>query len=349
MVFIEDYIEDWSQEIGRDQVILCYIPSISRDSFLHVAFWKGSFDVRNYLKSGSAKLRDRYRLKLSDLISGASPYILRVKGRVSVNEVKIWKDEVMEANNLYLKTAKQSMGNKGGNLNTSDNKIVRAFRKNVIPHWYSYGITEKRAARLENNLNLMNDLYSYGNMKEDSSVIFYFILMDLTRQIKMNLHQRNSSGNLRDFKDIFKTVNNNNSYGDTLLTQLAPFKDIDPYKYFITFELQLNNNYAIGNPAVKTNQADIVITDVENKKLYVIEAKLSTELNDYQLENALTAIEDLTVKNRSSVFHGFNGKLIVLDVYRDKTFGNIDVITWEDIIDIIKKSEDKIIKTFDIQ
>ncbi len=138
------------------------------------------------------------------------------------------------------------------------------------------------------------------------------MLLDKNRQKKMGCIQR-VNDRWNDFRQIINCVNSNSQYKDTLLPRIKIFSSIDPYKHFISFELQINNNNALGNPYTRSNQADVVITDTANRKLYVMEVKKNTPLDIDQLKRLLDSIVVLTRDNRDSFFYNYNCDLVVLD------------------------------------
>lgn len=334
-----DYIHDWNDEVSQNQVLLCYVPAINQNSFVHVAFWHGSFEIRDYLRTGAAKLRDSKGVTLQDIIRNASTLVLRVKGRANVAQEAVWCELVSSANTAYLGQARTVLPRHAGTPNSA---TLQAGVSGNLPSIATYyGLTAARAARIANRVSSLDDVANFGQLAEDSAVILYFVLLDLGRQAKLGVPQRSANGKWRDFHDIFADVKRNQAYGQTLLTQLPPFHTVDPYQHIMTFELQLNNNAAIGNPATKTNQADVVIVDLVHKLLYVVEAKLHTPLDERQLEESAAALHDLTVNNQKSVFFGFKPRLVVLD--RSRRVANVadmpvDTITWDEIAAVLRRA-----------
>src|SRR5947209_2641236 len=53
-----------------------------------------------------------------------------------------------------------------------------------------YGLTIPRMNRVCQSLTLLRALDSYGDMEEDSCVIFYFAMLDQWRQVRLGLRQR---------------------------------------------------------------------------------------------------------------------------------------------------------------
>ncbi len=314
---IPDTVTDMNAEFGRNQVLLIYLPKVNKESLVHLALWQGSFDVRDYTRSGSRKLRDEIGLREQDIKRGASPFVVRIPSRPGVELVAQWTAIIAEANALHLATAQEHFAHRassedagsaaGGNMPPG---LTEEF-SGLATH---YGLTGPRMARVRNNVGLLRTLDSYHDMKEDSCVVLYFTLLDQCRQQKLGFRQRDAGGRWWDFEDLFREISMNGTQGSTLLPRLAPFAEVDPYQHFISYELQLNNNHAIGHPATKTNQADVVITDVKNRCLYVVEAKKTSDPDYGQMIALLASIDALTRSESGSVFRGFQGKpVLVLD------------------------------------
>jgi hypothetical protein len=214
---------------------------------------------------------------------------------------------------------------------------IEAFK----PQAPYYGLTARFMDEVCRKLPLLTDLTYYREVTENACGVFYFALLDKGRQSRLRFRQRDEQGNWRDFRDLMREISGNDSEGETWLSMLAPFAGIDPYNHFITFQLQPNNNRAIGNPSVKTNQADIVVTDVVNRRLYVIEAKMSPEFNHDQLSKLIQSIDELTRPTSQSFFANYQGvPILLLDRFNASppiTFAgrSIPIITWAEVAQIL--------------
>jgi len=342
-------VGDLKLEFSINQVLLVYLPSVNRSSLIHLALWNGSFDIRDYPKYRSEKLRDKLRLTSATLQTGAAPYgFVRVSKRPAVEKVAEWCSVIAEANRLYL----AEMRSRTNTADTTDTNGVRTGTPlSCVPsEWINvfasraayYGLTTARANRVCQNLPFLRTFDSYGDMKEDSCVIFYFVMLDNWRQFRLGLRLRDDSGRWRDFEKVIRQVGQNRSEGNSKLSLLAPFRAIDPYRHFVTFELQLNNNHAIGNPSVKANQADTVITDVGNRRLYVIEAKKAAYPDEEQLSRLLDSIDGLTGPSSASPFRGYEAIPILLLDRPDMTpidYGgrSFPVITWQEVVRVVSE------------
>ena len=355
-----DTVRDLQNEMARNQVLLIYMPKINADSFIHLAIWQGSFDVRDYTRTGGRKLRDSLNLSLLDVQSGMSPLVVRVgSGRPDVGSEHDWRAIIANANGTWVEEAKRvrqeglalpirspaqkmpaqttdtmSPTESGDARLSSD--FIRQFG-NLAPH---YGLTKPRMTRVKANLGLLSQVNSYWEMKEDSCVIFFFILLDQKRQAQLGFCQRDASQRWRPFDELFREIAGNRKETGSLLPRLAPFAGLDPYQHFVSFELQLNNNQAIGCTTAKTNQVDTVITDVRNRCLYAVEAKTAPYPDTDQIFRMLNALQDLTGPDSTSVFRGFESKpVLLLDGSPSSPFlfGEvaIPVITWGQIVELL--------------
>ena len=241
MDLIFDNVHDLASEFSRNQAVLVYLPSINPDSFVHLALWHGSFDVRDYSRYGSKKLRDELRLT-AELVTreGGRHGFVRVPKRPPVDDVDAWRQLITHANGRYLDQMKRHA--------TTQTSIVRerepdarcisreridAFARRA-PH---YGVTRERMNRVCQNLQRLRTLDSYHDMKEDSCVIFYLALLDRGRQSRLGLLQRDAQG-WRPFERLMREVAENDSEAGSAVSR---------------------HNEAIGNPRVRKNRADIVI------------------------------------------------------------------------------------------
>lgn len=360
-----DTLRDLQNEMARNQVLLIYLPKINADSFIHLAIWQGSFDVRDYTRTGSRKLRNNLNLSLRHVQPDMSPQVVRVgSGRPDVGREDDWPQIIANANRTWLEEAKRvrqeglalpvgsripktpartadtMSSTESGDARLSSN-FIRQFG-NLAPH---YGLTKPRMDRVKANIGLLSQVDSYWEMKENSCVIFYFILLDEKRQAQLGFCQRDASQRWRPFDELFREIEGNRKETGSLLPRLAPFAGLDPYQHFVSFELQLNNNQAIGCARAKTNQVDTVITDVGNRCLYAVEAKKGPYPDTDQLSRMLTALQDLTGHDSTSVFRGFESRPILPlegGASSPFMFGEtpIPVITWGEVMELLGNATD---------
>jgi hypothetical protein len=340
MDFIFDNVHDLASEFSRNQAVLVYLPSINPNSLVHLALWHGSFDVRDYSRSGSKKLRDELQLT-AELVTreGSRHGFVRVPKRPPVDDVDAWRQLITHANGRYLDEMK-GHATTDTSIDRERERAARCISREWIdafarraPH---YGVTRERMNRVCQSLQRLRTLDSSDDMKEDSCVIFYVTSLDRGRQSRLGLLQRDAHG-WRPFERLMREVLENDSEAGSAVSRLTPFEAIDPYRHFITFELQLSHNHAIGNPRVRKNQADIVITDVAGRCLYIVEAKMAAQAEEKQLVSLLESIDDLTNADSTSVFRGYTGIPVLLldrpDAAAISFHGrSLPVVTWRDVV-----------------